>query len=74
MAVGEIRRLDSEQGFGYIRETGVEGEIFFHATALIEGTFDRLKEGQRVEFDRRAFPNAPGKSRAVKVRVVREPN
>ena len=74
MATGEIKRLDSEQGFGYIRETGVDGDIFFHATSLIEGTFDRLREGQRVEFDRRSFSNAPGKSRAVKVRVVAGPD
>jgi cold shock CspA family protein len=65
MAKGEINRLQTEMGFGYIRETGAAEDIFFHSASLVEGVFDRLREGQSVEFDR-----APGKSRALNVRVV----
>ena len=72
VATGEIKRLETEQGIGFIRETGVDEEIFFHAAALTEGTFDRLSEGQRVEFDRKAYGNAPSKSRAINVRPVRQ--
>lgn len=71
MPTGEIRRLNTEQGIGYIRETGEENDISFHAVALIDGTFDRLRQGQKVEFELQAFAHAPHKSRAIKVRLAR---
>jgi cold shock CspA family protein len=70
MASGEIRSLKTEQGYGYIREAGAAEDIFFHASSLLEGTFDRLSEGQFVEFDRTTYAKAPSKARAVNVRPI----
>jgi cold shock CspA family protein len=72
MPSGEIRGLKTEQGFGFIREDGETEDIFFHATSLAEGTFDRLSEGQAVSFDRKSHGRATGKTRAVNVRPLTE--
>jgi cold shock CspA family protein len=70
MAAGEIKRLISETGIGFIAEVGKEEEISFQATALIGGTFDRLSEGQRVEFDHQPYSRSSTRTRAINVRVV----
>lgn len=70
MATGEIQRLNMEIGIGFIHETDSEQEILFHATALLEGTFDRLSTGQQVNFEHKAYANAPTKSRAINVRPI----
>jgi len=74
MSLGKIQRLRTEIGIGFIREVGIAEDILFHSAALLEGTFDRLSEGQEVEFDHKPFPNAPGKSRAVNIRLVTQAN
>ena len=50
MATGTIKRLVRDRGFGFI--LGQDGvQLFFHRSALPEGGFDTLTEGQAVEFD-----------------------
>ena len=70
MPIGEIKRLQTETSIGVIRQIDGDEELFFHAAALVSGTFDRLTEGQAVEFDRQPYGNSPNKSRAVNVRVL----
>ena len=48
MAEGTIKRL-TDRGFGFI-DTGEGQDIFFHMSALVEVSFDQLREGQRVSF------------------------
>jgi CspA family cold shock protein len=65
MATGTVKRLIRERGFGFIlAEDGAE--IFFHRSALQADAFDRLAEGQTVEFDIEKGPKGP---RAANVRV-----
>jgi len=71
MPYGEIKRLQTETGIGFICQTGMVEDLMFHATALAEGTFDQLREGQGVEFERRPYANAPTKYRAVNIRPLR---
>ena len=50
MAMGTIKKLVRERGFGFIQ--GSDGvELFFHRSALQGEEFDTLAEGQAVEFD-----------------------
>ena len=50
MATGTVKRLVRERGFGFI--LGQDGvELFFHRSSLPGEAFDRLAEGQAVEFD-----------------------
>lgn len=46
---GTIKKIVSDRGFGFI--SGERGDVFFHFSALGEGEFDELHEGQAVEYE-----------------------
>ena len=46
---GTIKRV-TDKGFGFI-STGSDNDLFFHSSAVSEGGFDELREGQRVQYD-----------------------
>lgn len=63
---GTIKRLVSDKGFGFIAaEDG--NEYFFHQSAVAQGTFDSLREGQSVTFEKGQGPKGP---RGENVRTV----
>ena len=71
MAQGKITRLVKDRGFGFVQASGSNEDIFFHSTSLTAaGTFDGLREGQAVEFDKEPDPRNPSRSRAANVRVI----
>ena len=67
MITGTIKRL-TDSNFGFI---GVDGrdDVFFHASALQDTSFDELRVGQQVEFDIEADPRGKG-DRAANLRPV----
>jgi CspA family cold shock protein len=65
MAQGIIKKIVPDKGYGFIR--GDNGELFFHRSAVKEGTFDDLREGQQVEFTEGEGPKGP---RAENVRCI----
>ncbi len=70
MAVGTIKRVIRDRGFGFIQVEGSSGDIFFHSSAVEQPTFDELEEGLQVEFETEPDPRQPSRSRAVHVRRV----
>ncbi len=48
MPQGTIKKIVAEKGFGFI--SGERGELFFHRSTVVEGSFDALREGQTVEY------------------------
>jgi CspA family cold shock protein len=50
MFYGLIRAINYERGFGFIEQNGGK-DVYFHATILEPGVFDRLMEGQPVKFE-----------------------
>lgn len=70
MAFGYITRVVVNRGYGFILEDGDSEEIEFHWSAMEVGSLDQLREGQRVQFDRRPDHRSEGRFRAVNVRVV----
>jgi CspA family cold shock protein len=72
MAAGQIKSIVRDRGFGFIREAGVEKDIFFHRSSLATGAFDQLAEGQRVDFDREPDPRDPSRTHAVNVQLAGE--
>ena len=50
MKKGIIERLVRDRGFGFIRSDAGES-VFFHRSALPSAEFDRLEQGDRVEFE-----------------------
>ena len=67
MAEGKIKRI-TDKGFGFIEnETGTD--MFFHSSALVDVSYEELREGQRVEYSVGQGPKGP---RAENVRLVEE--
>jgi len=73
MANGEIKRLERERGFGFIRPAGASDDVFFHSSALQGLVFDELHEGQAVEFEKQPDERDPRRTRAVNVRAAGQP-
>ncbi|HEY7802374.1 MAG TPA: cold shock domain-containing protein [Dehalococcoidia bacterium] len=68
---GQIKRMAKDRGFGFIRPDGQSEDIFFHTSAVLDGGFDNMDEGQMVEFDKGADERDPRRSRATNVRLVK---
>jgi CspA family cold shock protein len=53
-----VRKRD--EGYGFIKPEDGSKDVFFHASALVDGTtFDDLKEGDEVTFDVEQGPKGP---------------
>jgi len=72
MAQGTIRSLRNDRGFGFITPDGGGEDIFFHSTAVADSGYDRLREGQRIEYQAGPDPRNPQRSRAENVRPAAE--
>ncbi len=57
MPQGTIKKLVSDKGFGFIK--GDSDEFFFHRSAVEDGSFEDLREGQTVEFVEGNGPKGP---------------
>jgi CspA family cold shock protein len=53
---GKIKKI-SDKGFGFIE--GERGDIFFHSSAVVDGLFESLREGQDVEYTEGRGPKGP---------------
>merc|ERR1719419_2078934 len=65
--VGRVRRL-SDKGYGFIEYSDGKS-MFFHATGVIQGSFDDLREGDEVEFEA-GWDDKSGKDRAKNVLLL----
>ncbi|MCK4781734.1 cold shock domain-containing protein [Candidatus Parcubacteria bacterium] len=62
---GVIKTL-TDKGFGFITVDGEDKDLFFHSNELKGVSYEELKEGDRVSFekaDSEKGPNAVGVSR-----------
>ena len=48
-----------DRGFGFIAVDGEEKDLFFHGNSLVGITFDELKEGDKVTFEKADSPKGP---------------
>lgn len=70
MSQGTIKTIRDDKGFGFIEPDNGGQDLFFHSSAVEGGTFDQLRQGQRVEFTQGVDPRNPSRSRAENVRVA----
>jgi cold shock protein len=52
-----VRKRD--EGYGFIKPEDGSKDVFFHASALVDVTFDELSEGEAVTFDMEQGPKGP---------------
>lgn len=55
---GTIKNL-TDKGFGFITVDGEEKDLFFHKNELKGITFEELKVGDRVSFEKGESPKGP---------------
>jgi CspA family cold shock protein len=60
MAVGKIKKLVQEKGFGFIQTDRGE-DVFFHHSIVADQGFDNLTEGQQVEYSVEDGQSSKGK-------------
>lgn len=51
MPTGKVKWFNAEKGYGFITQEDGGGDVFVHFSAIQEGGFKTLEEGQEVEFD-----------------------
>jgi cold shock CspA family protein len=64
---GTVKNWNADRKFGFIRLTGKESDLFFHASAII-GTDRCPAPGDLVEFV--ASKSADGRPRAERVKII----
>ncbi len=72
MPQGTIKTIREDRGFGFVAPSGSSGreDLFFHASAVENATFELLQVGQEVDYDVEPDPRNPSRMRAVHVRVA----
>lgn len=55
---GTIARL-TDRGFGFIKPSEGDKDVFFHARSLVDVMYDDLREGEAVTFDLEEGPKGP---------------
>jgi CspA family cold shock protein len=74
MPTGLIKRLMRDKGFGFIEPSGGGADVFFHHTMVAGRSFDRLTEGQPVEFDLATDDRSGSGIKATAVRPGQRPS
>jgi len=64
---GTIKKLITDKGFGFITVDGEEKDLFFHGKELKGVTFEELKEGDRVSFDKGDSPKGPNATNVARI-------
>ncbi len=67
MAIGTIKTIKADKGFGFLRPRGDTADLFFHMSALQGLDFDEQLVALDVEFD---ITTHQGRERAVAVRPI----
>lgn len=73
MPTGTIKKLVIEKGFGFIQAEkgeGRTGDVFFHHSSVVDRGFERLSEGQRVEYTLDSANDSGKGPRALEVRPL----
>jgi CspA family cold shock protein len=60
-----VRKRD--EGYGFIKPEDGDKDVFFHASSVVEGTFDDISENDVVNFDVEEGPKGPAAANVVKV-------
>lgn len=65
---GKVKFFNQEKGFGFIQPEGGGDDVFVHITAIRESHFDKLDEGDEVEFVKTEGRN--GKFQAENIKIT----
>ncbi len=63
---GTIKKL-TDKGFGFIDVDGEEKDLFFHGNELQGVSYNDLKEGDRVSFEKADSPKGPNATNVTRI-------
>ncbi len=63
---GTIKNL-TDKGFGFITVDGEEKDLFFHSNELKGVTYEELKVGDRVSFEKVDSPKGPNATNVTRL-------
>ena len=64
---GTIKTLISDKGFGFITVDGEEKDLFFHKNELKGVSYEELKVGDRVSFEKADSEKGPNATNVARV-------
>ena len=63
---GVIKKI-TDKGFGFITVEGQEKDLFFHKNELQGVTFEELKVGDKVSFEKADSPKGPNATNVARI-------
>jgi len=63
---GTIKNL-TDKGFGFITVDGEDKDLFFHGNELKDVTYEELKVGDRVSFEKADSPKGPNATNVTRL-------
>ena len=64
---GIIKTIVSDKGFGFITVDGEEKDLFFHKNEVKEPTYEELKVGDKVSFEKADSPKGPNATDVTRI-------
>jgi cold shock protein len=64
---GTIKTIVSEKGFGFITVEGEEKDLFFHKNEVKGVTFEELKVGDKVSFEKADSSKGPNATNLTRI-------
>ena len=64
---GTIKTLISDKGFGFITVDGEEKDLFFHKNELKGVSYEELKVGDRVSFEKADSEKGPSATNVARI-------
>ena len=64
---GTIEKLFADKGFGFITIDGEEKDLFFHKNELKGVTYEELKVGDKVSFEKTDSPKGPNATNVFRI-------
>ena len=69
MPSGRVKWFDSKKGYGFIKDSDSEKDIFLHVSTLEKSKLRVLKENQEIQFE---IKEEKGKLQAVNLKRIKE--
>ena len=69
MPSGRVKWFDSKKGYGFIKDSESEKDIFLHVSTLEKSKLRVLKENQEIQFE---IKEEKGKLQAVNLKRIKD--
>lgn len=68
MAEGTVKWFNNKKGYGFVRQEGIDEDIFVHFSSITMKGYKTLREGEKVSYELKNTPE--GKLQAEQVVVI----